>query len=210
MEAKHAAAVADLEAANRLNLLDSESLRAQIEQQKQEKAGRLMRYCLNRMADRKCVEAWERWVKVRDAMARAGLIMHRTLCRLEENALVCGWCKWHDVQEAQQHAGTVMNRCLARLEHIFDHVIGWMDEIQASGFVRLHGFHKRDSNPDPDSEAPSPARPLTARFALQTSSAAHAPAAYGIHHAGRSRPAVHPTTGLARSYTPKRTVFIGR
>ena len=46
----------------------------------------------------------------------------------------------------------------ARLEHIFDHVIGWMDEIQASGFVRLHGFHKRDSNPDPDSEAPSPAR----------------------------------------------------
>ena len=44
----------------------------------------------------------------------------------------------------------------ARLEHIFDHVIGWMDEIQASGFVRLHGFHKRDSNPDPDARRRRP------------------------------------------------------
>jgi hypothetical protein len=90
----HAQALADLEAASKLSLLDSQALRAQIELQKQEKAGRVVRYCLNRITCLARVEAWDRWLEVHQAMARAGRMMDRVLCRLEQNALVCGWSKW--------------------------------------------------------------------------------------------------------------------
>ena len=93
-DAAHAQALADLEAASKLSLLDSQALRAQIELQKREKAGRVVQYCLNRITCLARVEAWDRWLEVHQAMARAGRMMDRALCRLEQNALVCGWSKW--------------------------------------------------------------------------------------------------------------------
>jgi hypothetical protein len=118
-DAAHAQALADLEAASKLSLLDSEALRAQIEQQKREKAGRIVQYCLNRITSAARVKAWERWLEVNQAMARAGKIMNRVMCRFAEAQLVVGWERWMDVQEAQQHAAAVMERSLHRLGHIY-------------------------------------------------------------------------------------------
>ena len=60
MEAEHAQALADMEAASRLSLLDSEMLRATIEEQKREKAGRVMRHCLGKMANTQYARSWDR------------------------------------------------------------------------------------------------------------------------------------------------------
>jgi hypothetical protein len=114
-DAAHAQALADLEAASKLSLLDSQALRAQIELQKQEKAGRVVRYCLNRITSLACVEAWDRWLEVHQAMARAGRVMDRVLCRFASAQLVVGWEHWMAVLEAQHHAGVMMERCMGRI-----------------------------------------------------------------------------------------------
>ena len=68
VDARQAQAMRELEAA-----------RAQVEKDKEEKAGRLMQYCLNKIINTQYVQAWDRWMSVHKAMLRAGRIMHRTV-----------------------------------------------------------------------------------------------------------------------------------
>ena len=90
-------------------------MKARIEQERQEKAGRLLQYTLNKIVDSKYVQAWERWQEVHKAMLRAGRIMHRVMCRFTNAQLVGGWERWMEVWEAQRHAAAVMQRCLGRI-----------------------------------------------------------------------------------------------
>ena len=97
---------------------ESDMMKARIERERQEKAGRLLQYTLNKIVDSKYVQAWDRWQEVHKAMERAGRIMHRVMCRFTNAQLVGGWERWMDVWEAQRHAAAVMQRCLGRIENI--------------------------------------------------------------------------------------------
>ena len=92
-----------------------EAMKEQVEKDKEEKAGRLMQYCLNKIINTQYVQAWDRWMSVHKAMLRAGRIMHRTMSRMMNSYLVCGWDRWMEVWEAEKHAAAVMQQCMNRI-----------------------------------------------------------------------------------------------
>ena len=80
-------------------------MKARIERERQEKAGRLLQYTLNKIVDSKYVQAWDRWQEVHKAMERAGRIMHRVMCRFTNAQLVAGWERW--MRSAYERSWTV-------------------------------------------------------------------------------------------------------
>jgi hypothetical protein len=96
-------------------LSESDALRAHVERERQEKAGRLIQYTLNKILNARYVQAWDKWTAVNRAMERAGKVMNRVMVRFTSAQLVSGWERWLEVLEAQQHAGLVMERCMGRI-----------------------------------------------------------------------------------------------
>jgi trichohyalin len=77
-----------------------------------ERAARVVRNCVCRMASADRASAWEKWQLVHRAKTHATRLMHRTVCRLTERAVSCAWERWVSDTEvaaslAAQEAGHV-------------------------------------------------------------------------------------------------------
>jgi hypothetical protein len=127
---------------------ESEQMRLQIAKDRQEKAGRQMQYCLNKIVNAKYVQAWDRWLSVHEALLRAGRIMLRTMCRFTNGMQVGGWERWVEVIGAEKHAAAVMQRCLRRMDNAFTGkaLQQWRSGIYKEGVAAAAACRKHDAS----------------------------------------------------------------
>jgi hypothetical protein len=80
-----------------------EEERARGEQQERERAGSIMRGCLNSICHRHTVQAVRQWAKVASAHQRAGLLMKRCLDRIASRHVGRAWVEWAGLLAARRN-----------------------------------------------------------------------------------------------------------
>ena len=79
-----------------------------------QRAGMVMKQCMDRFVSSQFVGAWNKWLEVMEAEKRAGQVMLGTLNRICNSRYAQAWNSWRDVIASEKRAGLVMSRCLAR------------------------------------------------------------------------------------------------